>query len=110
MWQVVFRVTTTTCETLRAAKCHRPPPPPFLLKLLLLLLTKTTTTTTMLLLQNKPKCAQGLHAALFYEVLIEDSNFSSDEGQSRALQQVPLVKLNSSFTVDLTEFPYHCRS
>jgi len=71
MWHVVSRVTAT-CEKLRAAKCHRPLPPPFLNKLLLLLLTKTTTTTTMLLLQNKPKCVQGLHAALFYEVLIED--------------------------------------
>jgi hypothetical protein len=86
MLQVVSRVTTATCETLCAAKCHRPPPPPpFLPKLPLLLLTTTTTTATLLLLQNKPKCAQGLHAALFYEVLIEDSNFSSDEGQSRAI-------------------------
>jgi hypothetical protein len=85
MWQVVPRVTTATYETLHAAKCHRPPLPPFLLKLLLLLLTTTTTTTTLLLLQNKSKCAQGLHAALFYEVPIEDSNFSSDEGQSRAI-------------------------
>jgi hypothetical protein len=32
----------------------------------------TTTTTTKLTLQNKPICAMGLHAALFYEVLIED--------------------------------------
>jgi len=79
MWQVVSRVTTATCETLRVAKCHRPHQ------------------TSKYCCYSSPQLqlplhyfrtsrnARRLHAALFYEVLTEDSSFSSYEGQSRAI-------------------------